>query len=255
MKMLNGVYRNLAILCFVPMSAVFAETIEILDKNNEIVEIEFYEPVNSSIFGEVSRTAYTLDEVDTMLVSGDYMNRALAAAVLADARIAKVTKCVEMLVTELDKELQRPFSYDMAVEFSAPITEFLLGQYLHDLRYLLYSNDPRLLKPYIQKSEGELKSMLILAAGLLGDKDVRNDIRNIYLENERGFIRFQAIQVMNIFPDMQDLSVLRQALSDDYHTIDRFGNEMWPIRTTSRGALIKLGFSISEIEKMRNGEK
>jgi HEAT repeat protein len=234
------------------VSSSFADSIEIINKNNEVEKIKFYEPINSPIFGDVSQMKLGLEDIDTMMLSADYMNRALAAAVIADGKISDTAKCVELLVNALEKEINQPLSDELASEFSWTVTEFLLGQYLYDLRVLLYTKGSEFLKPYLHSSAGEMKTLLILAAGLLGDKEVRDDIRQIYLENENGFIRSAAIQVMNIFPEMKDLPVLKNALNDEYLITDRFGNERSPIRGAASGALIKLGFSIEEVEEMRS---
>lgn len=254
MKMLITLIENAALSLVILTSSTFADNLKIINKDNKVVDIEFYKPIDSPLFVNILKEEFTFDQIDSMLVSSSYMSRALAAAVLAKGRVADTAKCVELLVNALDGEINHPFSTEPALEVTATITEFLLEQYMYDFRVLLYTKGSELIKPYLHRSGGDLRKLLILVAGLLGDKDVRDDIGNIYLESENGFIRAQAIHVMNIFPDLHDIPVLKRALKDEYHTEDEYGNEIWRIRNTATGALILLGFNMDEIKGMRNNE-
>jgi len=255
MKISTIIAKQIAILFFILTSSNYADSLKIINKNDELVDIEFYKPINSPLFGDISKQNFTLSQIDSMFVSADYMKRAMAAALAANGKVADTVKCVELLVDALAGELSNPFSDKMASEVSSTITEFLLEQYLYDFRVLLYKKGSGLIKPYFQKSSGDLKTCLILVAGLLGDKDVRDDIRNIYLESDSGFMRSQAIRVMNIFPDINDIPILKKALKDEYYRVDKNGNEIRFIQGNARGALLKLGFEPEEIEEMRMGKE
>jgi len=254
MKMISTLLGVVPLISAALTSSLFADSIEIINRNNEIVKIEFYKPMSSPIFGDLSASSYTLNDIDTMLASIDLMNRALAAAVVAKGMVADTAKCTKLLVDALDDEINNPFPQKLGSDVSARINDFLLGQYLYDIRVLLHTKGPALIEQYIPESTGELRTLLILALGLLGERDMRDSVRNIYSESENGFVRFQAIQVMNIFPDTLDIPVLREALKDEYYAEDTFGNKTRLIVGTAKGGLIKLGFSIQEVEKLQNEE-
>jgi hypothetical protein len=206
------------------------------------------------LYGNYLKNDYTLDQIDTMLTSTSYPNRAIAALVLGYGHVADTARCLEMLVKSLENEIYHPFSNEYAVEVSESVTDFLKGQYMVAFRYLLYKNGFKLLRPYIEKSHGDLKSMLIIIAGFTGEKCVRKDIREICLENTNGYLRIQASHVMNIFPDRPDIPVLIKALKDDYHTTDRFGNKTAGVAINAGCALLRMGYTLDEIEGMRNND-
>jgi hypothetical protein len=208
------------------------------------------------LYGNYLDYDFSLEQVDTMLTSESYQNRAIAALVLGYGHVTDTAKCLELLVKTLGAEIENPFSTEPAVEVSSSsITDFLKGQYMVAFRYLLYKNGHKLLKPFIEESEGDLKSTLIIIAGLTGEKCVRKEIRKIYLENDDGYIRILATRVMNIYPDKRDTPVLTKALKDNYHTTDRFGNKMGGVASTAGCALLKLGFSFEDIAEMRSSDE
>lgn len=255
MKYVSNILKMISLIAVLWVNPFADNDPEINWRDNPNADIEFHKLADHPLFGRMLSKSYSLADVDTMLVSASYMNRGLAAMVLAKGTVADTARCVDLLIKALTSEVNRPTSNNIAIEVDLPITDFLKNQYRAAIRFLLYKGGASLLTPYIEKVEGNAKSMLIIMGGILGERSKRQDIRNIYLKNEDGYVRAAAVEVMNMFPDSSDVPVLQAAMKDNYFTVDKFGNNIFQIRGTAIGALSKLGFTVEEIEQMYNNER
>lgn len=203
-------------------------------------------------FGYYKFTPYTLQMVDTMIYSLDFSPRALASYVLSKGEIADTLRCLELMVSALQNEINNPIDNGPTWLCERPFTDVIKNHYVGNILYLLGDRNLDLLDAIIKSSQGELREMLILIYGHGGAKSVRDEIRNIYLNSNNSYMRLLAVRVMNEYPDTLDIPILKKALGDIYYSADKAWVDSTSFLGTAQGALTKLRFTIEEIDEMRD---
>lgn len=244
---IKKVYFNKAILVII----IFILFCFLITSGEDATSNESEFPQNklgqASLIDDYSSLTFNVGELDSLFRSDDFNERVKAAVALGNNCFNDTSECLEMLIAKLNSEIENPLSDTYLPSLQVSITNYLKNEYCFNIYNLLLNGDDSLLIPYIENSDHELQDRLKIVLGLLGNEQIREDIRGIYLNNTDGEIRVWAIQVMNRYPDPKDIPVLKIAIDDPYFTLGRFNNKSWPIRGTAAGALINLGFSIERI--------
>lgn len=206
------------------------------DQDYPICFMEFFE-------GPELLDGVTYQSLDSLFLEPDLFAKAKAAAVLSKGIIADTVESIERLIFELNKEIDNPFSLEYRHLSTIPESECIKGEYGIALINLVGKANQNLILPYIQSSTGESRDRLIIALGYLGDDDIRNQVREIYLNSTNGYIRLSAMDVIARHPDSLDIPIIATALNDKFVT-NEINENPYPIRRKAENAAANLGLAI-----------
>jgi len=196
------------------------------------------------IFGNILDDDVTPTQIDSMFLEPNLYSRAKASAILARGQVVDISKAIEILILELEKEIENPLSWEYTHGFTVPITEILRYEYCVALINLISKEQRGLLYPYIDSASGEVQKRLIISLGYFGDEDVRSQVRDIYLESDNGFLRYRAMAVISRNTDALDLPIIKLALNDDFECENTIDREI--IQESALTAFRKLGLTVKK---------
>lgn len=251
--------QNIGFLCGATLAAfsliinqpVNADDFHSKANDYQIVSEDSVWEVMAHNFGYYNYTPYSLQMVDTMIVSASFYARALAAYVLGKGQVSDTSACLELMIFAVQNEINHPITDGPQWRFERPLTDVLKDQYIFNILYLLGESNKELIKGYIEESEDQLKAFLVLTYAAAGATTVREEVRNIYSQSENSYMRLFAVRVMNDYPDTLDIPILKKALKDIYSSEDKTWVDSTAFLGTAQGALVKLGFSNEQIQNMR----
>jgi len=223
--------------------------------NPNIISQDTVWHVMAKSFGYFKFEPYSIQMIDTMIYSTHFYPRALAAYVLGRGEIADTLRCLELMVSALQNEINNPIDNGPLWGFGRPFTDVIKDQYVGNILCLLKNGNVNLLKSYIENSQGQLRDLLIIIYGYSGGLDMRDKIRDLFNENQDCYLRLLALRVMNEYPDSSDIPNLEKAINDFYRSEFDGCPDNRAFLGVAKGTLSKLGFSIEEIEEVREIEK
>jgi hypothetical protein len=198
---------------------------------------------NTILEGE-KLTDYSELRVDSLLANNTYQAKIKAAYVLSESDIIDTTRALQILKDLLVNEILKPDTTSKSSKSLYSSSSILKQHYCAGIVKLL-GNDIKRIDAYADSIGGEIRKRLIISLANLGDTTIRDDLNEIYLNENDTNICFQAIMAMNNNPNNFYIPTLKKALDDNTYSIDIFGNRSYVIRTAAACTLMKLGFELS----------
>jgi len=162
-------------------------------------------------------------------------------------------KAVDIIIEGIKLESEQPSSLEYMRSSCLSYSEYILRNYLFDLNDLSPSIT-QLLYSYLDTSQGDVKSWVVIALGFQKVQTVHDELGTIMLSDPDPNLRAMAARSLCQYGDTSDVPLFKEALLDTHHVTvesDVFISEdddgistVYPVVMEAVGALVKMGYEV-----------
>jgi len=201
----------------------------------------------------IAPDSLTLEKIEQLVKSADMNDRFYAVRQILSVPNLDTVKAVDIIIEGIKLESEQPSSLEYMRSSCLSYSEYILRNYLFDLNDLSPSIT-QLLYSYLDTSQGDVKSWVVIALGFQKVQTVHDELGTIMLSDPDPNLRAMAARSLCQYGDTSDVPLFKEALLDTHHVTvesDVFISEdddgistVYPVVMEAVGALVKMGYEV-----------